>query len=240
MKDCIINGNCIEVMARIPEKSIDLILCDLPYGVTQNKADVILPFSELWAQYNRIIKDNGAILLFGQGLFFIDLVNSNRKMYRYDLVWNKELISGFLNAKKMPLRQHEQIAVFYKKLPTYNPQFTEGQPLHSRGSLLKRRKNNNYGSFEDVGDERKGSKDKYPTSILKFKKPHPSVCVHPTQKPIPLLENLIKTYTNPGDTVLDNCMGSGSTIFAAINTERHYIGIDINEAYCKSVQEKLK
>ena len=239
MIDCIINGDCIEVMAQIPAKSIDLILCDLPYGVTQNKADTIIPFADLWEQYNRIIKDSGAILLFGQGLFFIDLINSNRKMYRYDLVWNKELISGFLNAKKMPLRQHEQIAVFYKKLPTYNPQFTEGQPLHSRGYLKNKRKNNNYGEFADVGDSRKGCKDKYPTSILKFKKPHPSVCVHPTQKPVPLLEYLIKTYTNPGDIVLDNCMGSGSTIFAAINTERHYIGIDINESYCRSVQEKI-
>ncbi len=240
MIDCIINGDCIEIMKSIQEKSIDLILCDLPYGVTQNKADIIINFEKLWEQYKRIIKDNGAILLFGQGLFFIDLVNSNRKMYRYDIVWNKELISGFLNAKKMPLRQHEQIAVFYKKAPTYNPQFTEGKPLHSRGYLKKQRVNNNYGEFADIGDERKGSKDKYPTSILTFKKPHPSVCEHPTQKPVALLEYLIKTYSNKGDTVLDNCMGSGSTIFAAINTGRHYIGIDINKDYCSNVQEKLK
>lgn len=240
MKDCIINGDCIKVMAQLPSKSVDLILCDLPYGVTQNKADIVIPFADLWQQYNRIIKDRGAILLFGQGLFFIDLVNSNRKMFRYDLVWDKELISGFLNAKKMPLRQHEQIAVFYKKLPTYNPQFTKGNPLHSRGALKNKRKNNNYGEFADASDDRKGCRDKYPTSILRFKKPHPSVCVHPTQKPVTLLENLIKTYTNPGDTVLDNCIGSGSTIFAAANTERHYIGIDINKSYCDTVQEKLQ
>lgn len=140
----------------------------------------------------------------------------------------------------MPLRQHEQIAVFYKKLPTYNPQFTQGQPLHSRGVMFKRRKNNNYGEFADIDNSRKGCRDKYPTSILKFKKPHPSVSVHPTQKPVCLLEYLIRTYTNQGDTVLDNCMGSGSTIIAAINTKRHYIGIDINEKYCRSVQEKIR
>ena len=127
------NGDCLEVMKGIKSKSVDMILCDLPYGVTQHKSDIVIPFDALWTQYKRIIKPNGAILLFGQGLFYIDLVNSNRKMYRYDFVWDKQLKSGFLNAKRMPLRQHEQIAVFYNKLPTYNPQFVEGKPLHSKG-----------------------------------------------------------------------------------------------------------
>ena len=126
-------GDCLEIMGHIPEKSVDMILCDLPYGKTNNIEDKLIPFEELWSHYNRIIKDNGAIVLFSQGAFYVDLVNSNRKMFRYDFVWDKELTSGFLNANRMPLRQHEQIAVFYKKLPTYNPQFFVGEPLHSNG-----------------------------------------------------------------------------------------------------------
>src|SRR5574344_1026981 len=141
-------GDCLEVMKDIPDKSIDMILCDLPYGVTNNKKDVIIPFNLLWEQYERIIKDNGAIVLFGQGTFYIDLVSSNRKLFRYDLVWNKVLTSGFLNAKRIPLRKHEQIAVFYKKMPTYNPQFTKGKPLHGMGTAYKNKelKNQNYGT----------------------------------------------------------------------------------------------
>ena len=120
----LLQGDCLELMKQVPDKSIDLILCDLPYGTTQNKWDTVIPFDKLWTQYNRIIKDNGAILLFAQGKFYVNLVSSNMKMFRYDLVWDKELVSGFLNAKRMPLRRHEQVAVFYKHLPTYNPQFT--------------------------------------------------------------------------------------------------------------------
>lgn len=194
------NGDCLEVMKGIKSKSVDMILCDLPYGVTQHKSDIVIPFDALWTQYKRIIKPNGAILLFGQGLFYIDLVNSNRKMYRYDFVWDKQLKSGFLNAKRMPLRQHEQIAVFYNKLPTYNPQFVEGKPLHSKGHAYKTKehKNQNYGQFDVTDDSRAGSTQKYPSSILSFSKPHPSVAKHRTEKPVELLENLILTYTNPG------------------------------------------
>lgn len=194
------NGDCLEIMKDIQNKSIDMILCDLPYGVTQHKSDIVIPFDKLWEQYKRIIKPNGAILLFGQGLFYIDLVNSNRKMFRYDFVWDKQLKSGFLNAKRMPLRQHEQIAVFYDKLPTYNPQFVEGKPLHSKGHAYKTKehKNQNYGQFDVTDDSRAGSTQKYPSSILSFSKPHPSVAKHRTEKPVDLLENLILTYTNPG------------------------------------------
>ena len=226
-------GDCLELMSDIPDKSIDMVLCDLPYGKTQNEKDVCLPFDKLWRQYNRIIKDNGCIALFGQGTFYIDLVNSNRKMFRYDLVWNKELTSGFLNAKRMPLRQHEQIAIFYKKLPTYNPQFSKGKPLHSKGKSYKNNpiKNQNYGKFEATDDIRAGSTGKYPTSILKFAKPHPSIALHRTEKATALLEYLIKTYTNEGDTVLDNCMGSGPTGVACIKTNRKFIGIELDENY---------
>lgn len=234
-------GDCLELMKDIPNKSIDLILCDLPYGTTRNSWDTVIPFEELWKQYNRIIKDNGAILLFAQGKFYVNLVSSNMKDFRYDIVWNKQLTSGFLNAKRMPLRKHEQIAVFYKHLPTYNPQFTEGKPLHSKGTAYKTKEltNNNYGDFNATDDSRAGSTDKYPTSIIDFQKPHPSVSVHPTQKPIELLEWLIKTYTNEGDTVLDNCMGSGSTGVACLNTNREFIGMELDEKYFQVACDRL-
>ena len=237
----LLQGDCLELMKQVPDKSIDLILCDLPYGTTQNKWDEVIPFDKLWAQYNRIIKDNGAILLFAQGKFYVNLVSSNMKMFRYDLVWDKELVSGFLNAKRMPLRRHEQVAVFYKHLPTYNPQFTQGKPLHSKGTAYQTKEltNNNYGDFKTTDDDRVGSTEKYPTSIMKFQKPHPSVCVHPTQKPVALLEYLVKTYTNEGDTVLDNCMGSGSTGVACQNTNREFIGMELDEKYYKIACERL-
>ena len=238
----LLQGDCLELMKDISDKSIDLILCDLPYGTTRNSWDEVIPFDKLWAQYNRIIKDNGAILLFAQGKFYVNLVNSNMKMFRYDLVWDKELVSGFLNAKRMPLRRHEQVAVFYKHLPTYNPQFTQGKPLHSKGTSYKEKEltNNNYGDFKATDDDRAGSTEKYPTSIMKFQKPHPSVCVHPTEKPVALLEYLVKTYTNEGDVVLDNCMGSGSTGVACQNTNREFIGMELDEDYYKLACERIK
>lgn len=220
-------------MKNIPDGSIDMVLCDLPYGKTHNALDKPLPFEPLWNQYKRIIKPNGCICLFGQGSFYVDLVNSNRKMYRYDLVWDKQLKSGFLNANRMPLRQHEQIAIFYKKLPNYNPQFTKGKPLHSKGTSYKNKKhkNENYGEFDITDDSRAGSTEKYPTSILSFAKPHPSAAKHRTEKPVDLLSYLIKTYTNEGETVLDNCMGSGSTGVACVNTNRNFIGIELDKQY---------
>lgn len=234
-------GDCLEIMPQIPDKSIDMILCDLPYGTTQNAEDKRIDFYPLWDNYCRVIKDNGAILLFGQGIFFVDLVNSNRAMYRYDLVWDKVLTSGFLNAKRMPLRQHEQIAVFYKKLPTYNPQFHKGKPLHGRGRayLTKDIINNNYGKFGIIDDCRKGSMEKYPTSVLTFSKPHPSQAMHRTEKPIELLEYLIKTYTNENDLVLDNCMGAGSTGIAALNTKRRFIGIEKSKDYYEIAKNRI-
>ena len=235
-------GDCLELMKDIPDKSIDMILCDLPYGTTQNKSDIIIPFDKLWNSYERIIKDNGAIVLFAQGVFYVDLVNSNRKLFRYDLIWDKVLTSGFLNAKRMPLRQHEQIAVFYKKLPKYNPQFTSGKPLHSKGKTYKDKPivNQNYGVFHTTDDSRAGSTKKYPTSILKFQKPHPSISVHRTQKSVELLKWLINTYTNEGETVLDNCMGSGSTGVACINTNRNFIGYELDEHYFQIAKERLE
>lgn len=229
------------MMKGIPDGSVDMILCDLPYGVTQNKADVAIPFEPLWREYERIIKENGCIALFGQGMFFADLVASNKKLYRYDLVWDKVLVTGFLNAKRMPLRRHEQIAIFYKKLPIYNPIFSKGRPMHGMGTayLNKSRTTNNYGKHAYVEDERKGSTEKYPTSILHFQKPHASISQHPTQKPVALLEYLISTYTNPGEIVLDNCMGSGSTGVACANTGRRFIGIELDEKYFDIAKKRV-
>jgi site-specific DNA-methyltransferase (adenine-specific) len=163
-------------------------------------------------------------------------------MFRYDIVWDKCLTSGFLNSNKMPLRQHEQIAVFYKKLPTYNPQFSKGKPLHSKGIsyINKPIKNQNYGDFHATDDSRKGCTEKYPTSILKFNKPHPSKSIHRTEKPVALLEYLIKTYTNDGDIVLDNCMGSGSTGVACVNTNRKFIGMELDKDYFDISQKRIK
>ena len=217
----------------IADKSVDAIICDLPYGVTKNKWDSILPLDLLWKEYERVVKDNGIILLFGQGLFFIDLVNSNRALFKYDLVWDKKLVSGFLNANRMPLRSHEQIAVFYKKLPTYNPQMSKGIPLHSKGNAYNKKphKNSNYGKFEMKDDSRAGSTDKYPKSIIEFQKPHPSKAIHPTQKPLELIEYLIKTYSNEEDLILDNTMGSGTTGVGCRNLNRRFIGIEKEKKY---------
>ncbi len=231
------HGDCLELMKDIPDKSVDMILCDLPYAVTQNSKDRLIPFEPLWKQYERIIKENGAIVLFGQGAFFVDLVNSNRKLFKYDLIWNKTLTSGFLNAKKMPLRQHEQIAVFYKTAPTYNPQMKTGAKNHSKGKP-KANKNNNYGEYGFVESKQDGLK--YPTSILEFQKPHPSVALHRTEKPVALLEYLVKTYTNEGETVLDNCMGSGSTGVACVNTMRNFIGIELDDSYFEIAKDRIE
>jgi len=233
-------GNCLDIMQQLNDNSVDFVLCDLPYGTTQNKWDSVIPFNLLWEQYNRVAKQNAPFVLFAQGLFYVDLVNSNRNNFKYDIIWNKVLKSGFLNAKAMPLRMHEQIAVFYRKKPTYNPQKTKGEPNHTKGTkiFVKGETNNNYGNFKpvdiDVNDDMK-----YPSSIVEYTKPHPSVTLHPTQKPVDLLEYLIKTYSNEGDVVLDNCMGSGSTGVACVNTNRNFIGIELDENYFKIAEQRI-
>lgn len=238
----IYNQDCLEGMKLLDDHSIDLICTDLPYGVTQNKSDIVIPFEPLWEQYERIIKENGAIVLFGQGMFYVDLVDSNRKLFRYDLVWDKILTTGFLNAKKMPLRQHEQIAVFYKKTPTYNPQFTVGKPLHSQGKACVGDEivNNNYGKFDRNNNNRAGSTEKYPTSIIQIQKPHSSKAKHRTAKPVELIEWIIKTYTNPGEIVLDSCVGSGTTAIAAMNTGRNWICFENDKDVFETAEERIK
>jgi len=233
----IYHGDCLDLMPQIIDKSIDCIICDLPFGVTRNPWDSVIPFDKLWESYDRVAKPNAAIILFAQDKFTAKLMLSNEKYHRYNLIWKKgERTSGFLNAKRMPLRNHEDICVFYKKLPTYNPQMSLGGKSHSRGSG-NLNKNNNYGDMVGMVGDTKNGNMKYPKSILNFERPHPPI--HPTQKPVTLCEYLIKTYTNEGDVVLDNCMGVATTCIAAKNTNRRFIGIEKEEKYFNIAKERI-
>lgn len=243
----LMQGDCLELMKSIPDASIDMILCDLPYetlnrGNVNASWDKKIPLDILWKEYERIIKDNGAIVLFAQGMFTSELMRSNPGMWRYNLVWDKVLSGGFLNARRMPLRSHEDICVFYKKLPKYNPQMTQGRPLHGRGTAYKKKNptNNCYGSLGKTDTSREGCTQKFPTSILRFAKPHPSTTIHPTQKPVEILEWLIRTYTDQGDLVLDNAMGSGSTGVACIRTGRRFIGMELNPGFFDIAQKRIE
>lgn len=240
----IYNEDCLgdKGMYLIDDKSIDMILCDLPYGQTaRNKWDTVLPFDKLWEEYIRIIKDNGAIILFANGMFTADLMQSNKKMWRYNIIWNKVMTTGFLNANRMPLRCHEDICVFYKKLSTYNPQKFKGESKsHSKGKKDRDDiSGTNYSKAGMVDKSDEHGDMKFPTSIITFEKVHPSLTIHPTQKPIECLEWLIKTYTNEGEFILDNCMGSGSTAVACINTNRNYIGFESDTTYYNLSQQRI-
>ncbi len=235
----LMQGDCLELMQELPDNSVDMVLCDLPYGRTKNRWDIVIPFEPLWKQYRRIVKENGAIILFADGMFMAQLMSSNPSMWRYNLIWDKVLSAGFLNANKMPLRQHEELCVFYKKPPIYNPQKTIGAKSHSKGKK-KDCKNHNYGRFEFVDNASKHGELKFPTSIIRFQKPHPSKAVHPTEKPVALCEYLIKTYTSPGDTVLDNCMGSGPTGIACANTGRDFIGMESDLEYFEVAKARIE
>lgn len=236
----LILGDCLTVHPHIISKSIDLIITDLPYGQTQNKWDEVISSDSLWKEYKRIIKDNGVIILFGQGLFTAHMMMTNTKMWRYNLIWEKDRPSGFLNANRMPLRSHEDIMVFYKRLPTYNPQFVKGKPYHSMGTKFREdvHQNNNYGNFTRSGHTNLPSENKHPRSVIYFPRPHPPL--HPTQKPVELYEYLIKTFTNKDELVLDSTMGVGTVALAAMNTKRKYIGIEENEEYYIIAQKQVK
>lgn len=229
------NDDCLNILPQIACNSIDLCIADMPYAQTQNTWDIEIPLEPLWAELKRVVKPNGAIILFGQGMFTAKVMMSNSIMWRYNLIWNKQLTTGFLNANKMPLRQHEDIMIFYRKLPIYNPQKVKGLPIHNRGSRSK--VNNNYSDFKDVPSKLDGMK--YPTSIINIPKIHSSITKHPTEKPVELLEWLIKTYSNEGETVLDFCMGCGSTGVACQNTGRHFIGIELNNQYFQIAKERI-
>ena len=232
------HGDCLEEMKNIPDKSIDMILCDLPYGTTNCSWDIVIPFESLWEQYNRIIKDNGAIVLFGSEPFSSALRMSNIKNYKYDWVWEKSKATGFLNAKKRPLVAHEYIHVFYKKQPLYNPQMREGTP-YNKGMRKQQTENDVYGEFKQV--EVKSEGKRYPRSVIYYKTAETEgETFHKTQKPVSLVEYLINTYTNTGEVVLDNCMGSGSTGVACVNTNRKFIGIELDEKYFNIAKNRIE
>ena len=230
----IYKDDCLEAMKSIPDKSIDMILCDLPYGTTRNKWDTVIDLDLLWSQYERIIKDNGAIVLFAQVPFNIILGYSNLKLLKYEWIWEKEQGTGHLNAKKMPLKSHENIMVFYKKPPTYNPQMV-GNEVRTVKRSGNKSKTTNYGDFIEIKESTYIGR--YPKDIIKFNK---DKGYHPTQKPVALLEYLIKTYTNEGEIVLDNCMGSGSTGVGCINTDRRFLGIELDEGFFNIAKERIE
>lgn len=282
-------GDCLEVMAGIPDKSIDLICTDLPYGQTaRNPWDIRLPMQDyvaaddlirefsqekerncakkpwlyledmegeiqkqffrqcsrpgLWSHYERVIKDHGCIILFGNGMFTADLMHSNRKLWRYNLVWHKTHPVGFLNANRMPLRSHEDLCVFYKKLPPYHPQKTDGHPR--KVSLAKHQKSRDSSNYHEIGTNSYDSTERFPTSILMFANDKQRCAMHPTQKPAALIEYLIRTYTDEGGTILDSCAGVMTTAVAAVRTERKYICIEKDPVYyglgCRRMQEEFQ
>lgn len=240
-------GDCLEVMKLIPDKSVDAIIADLPYGTTQNKWDSVIDLQKLWAEYERIIKDNGAIVLTSQGVFTAKLILSNEKLFKYKITWIKSKSTNFLNAKKQPLRKHEDICVFYKKQPTYNPQMTEGE-AYDKG-VRKDQCTGSYGDFKPKHVKSNGKR--YPNDIV-FYEEQPiddyvyvktaeseGTVYHPTQKPVALIEYLIKTYTKEGDLVFDNTMGSGTTGVACVNTNRNFIGIEMDDKYFEIASKRI-
>ena len=222
------NGDCLEIMPTLQSQSVDLIVADLPYGTTQCKWDIVIPFAEMWDCINRVAKPNAAVVLFGCEPFASHLRLSNLKNYKYDWIWDKVKGTGFLNAKKQPMRNHELVSVFYKKQPTYNPQKTTGHKMKKsvRGKHLQ---TDVYGDMKH--DYVYQSDERYPRSIQVFSSDTQNSSFHPTQKPLALLEYLIATYSNTGDTVLDFTMGSGSTMIACLNTNRKGIGIELDKHY---------
>lgn len=233
-------GDCLEIMKQIPDKSIDMILCDLPYGCTSCSWDVIIPFDKLWEQYKRIVKEKGAILLFGNEPFSSLLRCSNLDWYKYDIYWEKERLTNIQQVKRRVGKTVETISVFYKKQCTYNPQMVK----HDGPLVSNKVKNGKLGLLTD--DNNKKVKEyidtgyRYPTQVWKFKRDCLTSNLHPTQKPVALLEELIKTYSNEDDVVLDNCMGSGSTGVACIDTGRSFIGIELDEKYYKIAENRIR
>lgn len=232
----IIEGDSLDIMSKIPDNSIDMLLVDLPYGITQNKWDTVIPLEELWKEYNRIVKDNGAMVFTASGLFTAQLMLSNPKNYKYKIVWEKSKPTNFLNAKRQPLRKHEDIVVFYRKQPTYNPQMTKGK-AYNKG-VRKNQLTGSYGNFNPVLCESNG--DRYPVDVIYFKTAESEgKVVHPTQKPVELARYLIRTYSNIGDIVLDNTCGSGSFLVAALLEDRNFIGIEKNIDYVEFSKNRI-
>ena len=240
----LVQGDCLELMQEIPDKSVDLICCDPPYGTTSIKWDEVLDFDKMWEQYGRIIKPKGVIVLFGSQPFSAQLICSKLKWFRYELVWNKNKCGSPGLAKYRPMKTHENVLIFYKDSGgTYNPQMEVGEPYARKSKnpegYVGRKNDHGYGMKPRKEFENKGTR--YPKSIINISRDFSAQQqVHPTQKPVPLMEWLIKTYSNPGETVLDNCMGSGSTGVAAIKQNRKFIGMEYDSEYFKISQERIK
>lgn len=232
----IIEGDSLDIMSKMPDNSIDMLLVDLPYGITQNKWDTVIPLEGLWKEYNRIVKDNGAMIFTASGLFTAQLMLSNPKNYKYKIVWEKSKPTNFLNAKIQPLRKHEDIVVFYRKQPTYNPQMTKGK-AYNKG-VRKNQLTGSYGNFNPVLCESNG--DRYPVDVIYFKTAESEgKVIHPTQKPVELARYLIRTYSNIGDVVLDNTCGSGAFLVAALREGRNFIGIEKNIDYVEFSKNRI-
>lgn len=236
----LLKGDCLELLKQIKDESIDLVLADLPYGVTANKWDSVIPLAPLFEQYQRIIKPHGAVLLFGQIKFGVQLINNAPKKlpFRYEWIWQKTYPHGFLLAHRMPMKVHESIYVFYKHLPTYHPQMRTGFKPYTRKGKSKP-SSNYYDSYSGYLPKGQPDGKRFPIDIITFSNDH-NKTNHPTQKPVDLLQYLIKTYTNEGMTVLDNTMGSGSTGVAAVNLNRNFIGMELDEDYFKIADERIK
>lgn len=229
-------GDSLDIMSKMPDNSIDMLLVDLPYGITQNKWDSVIPLEGLWKEYNRIVKDNGAMIFTASGLFTAQLMLSNPKNYKYKIVWEKSKSTNFLNAKIQPLRKHEDIVVFYRKQPTYNPQMTKGK-AYNKG-IRKNQLTGSYGDFNPVLGKSNG--DRYPVDVIYFKTAESEgKVIHPTQKPVGLARYLIRTYSNIGDVVLDNTCGSGTFLVAALREGRNFVGIEKNIDYAEFSKNRI-
>lgn len=241
-KNSCLLGDCLEVMKDIPDNSIDMILTDLPYGVTaRNKWDSIIPFEQLWKEWNRIKKETTPIILTAIQPFTSFTVMSNPDNFKYEWIWEKERGTGFLNAKKQPLRKHEQILVFYDKQTNYNPIMEKLDKPYTH--VLPKFETDNYNGFRTGNKEERELKiydSKYPSTIIKFSRDDNRKNIHPTQKPIKLFEYIIKTYTNENDLVLDCCAGSGTTAIACLNTNRKYICIEKEPKYYEIMKNRIE
>lgn len=238
MRTKLIQGECLEEMSKLESGSIDMVMCDPPYGTTACKWDSIIPLEPMWEQLKRIIKPNGAIVMTASQPFTSVVVSSNLKMFRYCWVWEKDNHTNFLNIKKQPAKRHEDIVVFYKRQPTYNPQMWEGRPSNNSSSRVNVKRDYLGADFEDRPVIK--TNKKYPKSIVKFSGMGRGKAIHPTQKPVALMEYLIKTYTNEGETVLDFTMGSGTTGVACKNLNRSFIGIEMDHKYFKIAEDRIE
>lgn len=236
MRNDIIHGDCLEVLLSMEDQSVSLVIDDLPYGITRNDWDVKINLQKYWSRLKRVLKPNACVIMFGQGAFTTELITANIEWYKYSLIWHKTLPVGFLNANKRPLSAHEDIAVFYKGTPTYNPVKSKGH-VRSIKKPNNQKLKGNYGSYH----KRKGyeSTERYPTSVLTFSKGKIKNQAHPTQKPIALIQYLIELYSNKGDLVLDNCCGSGTTAIAAHNSGRDFVCIEKNQEYYKKAKQRF-